>query len=137
MPRVLIVDDSRMQSKIYETYLSKSFQCDVAPDGIDAVMMYRNSIFDSDHYLIVIMDISMPIMNGAEAINKIRKIESLNTQLPTSYIIISTSMTDHELKSEVNLDIDMADKILRKPVTKEQLLETIHEAIKSKAGKRS
>ena len=135
MVRILIADDSRMQSKTYEMYLHKNFRCDVAPDGIDAVMMYKQSISEPEHYLFVIMDIAMPIMNGAEAITKIRKIHSLNSQIPVPYIIVSTAMTDHELKSEVNLDVGMVDIILRKPVTKETLVGTIHEAIQAKVGK--
>ena len=136
IPEILIVDDSRMQSKIYETYLQNTFECDLAPDGIDAVMMYKNANKEPHPYIIIIMDIGMPIMNGAEAIDKIRKVDGLNDYLPTSYIIVSTAMADYELKTEVNLDLEMVDKVIRKPVTKEVLIETIKEAIAAKVGKR-
>ena len=134
MIRILIVDDSRMQSKIYETYLRDRFHCDVAPDGIDAVMMFKNAMQEKNYYLFAIMDIGMQVMSGTEAIEKFRKLEKIHPEAPKSYIIVATSMTDHELANEPNLNNDSVDIILRKPVTREQILETIQNAIRSRAG---
>ncbi len=134
MIRILIVDDSRMQSKIYEGYLRDRFQCEVAPDGIDAVMLFKTAMQEKNYFLFCIMDMSMQVMNGAEAVEKIRKLEGLNPDAPKSYIILATSMTDHEMADETALNSDLVDIVLRKPITRDQLLDTIQNAIRERAG---
>ncbi len=66
---ILIAEDNESNYKLFETVLKKDYQLIHAWDGEEAVRLFRKH---NPH--LVLMDISMPKMNGYEATQKIREI---------------------------------------------------------------
>jgi two-component system cell cycle response regulator DivK len=70
--RILIVDDNARVRHLVSTYLESRLEfvlCDEAGDGIEAIERARQSAPD-----VVVMDVSMPRMNGLEASSVLRRI---------------------------------------------------------------
>lgn len=83
---VLIVDDSVTVRSAIRTFLEVTMQmkvCGEAADGLEAIQMA------SEHKpTLILMDLSMPSMNGVEAASVIKK------QAPESRIVVFTLYTD-------------------------------------------
>lgn len=84
---VLIVDDlSFMRSVIGDMLQSAGFTvCGEAVDGLDAVNKYKSLKPD-----MVVLDITMPVMDGLQALEEIKKLD------PQSKIVMCSSMSDQE-----------------------------------------
>ena len=81
-PRVLLVDDNRINLKLLQTFLTKQrkyTRIDLAEDGQQAVDVFELNSGLGDGYEIIFMDISMPVMNGFEATRAIREYEEQNS----------------------------------------------------------
>jgi DNA-binding NarL/FixJ family response regulator len=83
---VLIVDDSVTVRSAIRTFLEVTMQmkvCGEAADGVEAIQM-------ASHHrpTLILMDLSMPSMNGVEAASVIKK------QVPESRIVVFTLYTD-------------------------------------------
>src|SRR6185437_5389313 len=73
IPRVLLVDDIPVNQKLLVMQLrSLGVQIDQATNGMEAVMLCRKQ-----QYSLVFMDCDMPILNGFEATEQIRKNEKV------------------------------------------------------------
>ncbi|KAH8819213.1 histidine kinase-group I protein [Xylogone sp. PMI_703] len=77
-PKLLIVDDNKINLTLLRTYLRKREYelIDEADNGFDAVKKVRDRIEkDEQNYDIIFMDISMPILDGFGATRQIRTLE--------------------------------------------------------------
>lgn len=115
--RVLIAEDNKTNQLITSRYL-KHFGCqfELANNGLEAVEKVIMTDFD-----IVLMDISMPELNGYEATAKIRKIE--NEKKSTLPIIAFTAYASKEDQEKIS-EADM-DGFIPKPFSREQLAKVI------------
>ncbi|KAI9838064.1 MAG: hypothetical protein M1819_006219 [Sarea resinae] len=73
-PRILLVDDNKINLRLLETFMKKrKYEAvDKAEDGQCAVEAVRRN---SEGYDVIFMDISMPVLNGFEATRQIRQME--------------------------------------------------------------
>ena len=68
MPRVLLVEDNEMNRDMLSRRLrKKGFEVDMALDGAEGVKMARQGAYD-----IVLMDMSLPVIDGWEATRQLR-----------------------------------------------------------------
>ena len=75
---LLLVDDNPINIKLLSAVVKKlKHTFEMAANGLEAVKLYEASLEpDGKRFDTVFMDISMPVMDGFEAIREIRKLES-------------------------------------------------------------
>ncbi|VEP14228.1 putative Histidine kinase [Hyella patelloides LEGE 07179] len=113
--RILIVDDNLDNCKLLNDLLSKvGFVVQEAHNGKEAVAMFTDWIPD-----LILMDIYMPIMDGYQAIAKIKNQDKSNK---TKIIAITASMIESE-KAQI-LAVGCVD-VISKPFDSEKLLMAI------------
>jgi Amt family ammonium transporter len=115
---VLIVDDNEVNRRLCKYILSKAnYHFDEVDNGLKAVQAY-----DDNYYDIVLMDIEMPVMNGIEAMQKLRSQEkSANVHI----IALTASAMKGDKEKCINAG---ANHYLTKPIRKGQLLECLNKA---------
>ncbi|RJR46448.1 MAG: response regulator [Desulfobacteraceae bacterium] len=116
--KILLFEDARENQIVIKSYLkSTPFQIEVAENGKVGIEKFIAGRFD-----LVLMDMRMPIMDGYQATEEIRKWERLNGR-PGVPII---ALTADALKEDRDRCISLGcSGYLSKPVRKEQLLNTI------------
>jgi CheY-like chemotaxis protein len=125
--RVLAVDDHPVNRMVLQTILELvAAEVTLAEDGAQAVAAFRADDFD-----IVLMDLSMPVMDGVAATAAIRAYEQ-DERRPRTPLLVVTANPLPELIQEAM--IAGADHHLAKPVTPESLLQGI-EAAKAAAAR--
>ena len=117
---VLVVDDDEYNRLILRRYLpTPPFTVDTAMNGRAALDAATRQWPD-----IVLIDMEMPLMNGAEAVARLREREQAEG-LPRP-VILMLSSNDDEGSVRRGLDAG-SDRYLTKPVTREALLATLRE----------
>jgi DNA-binding response OmpR family regulator len=86
MTKILLVEDDKNQRKLYEQELAdEGYQVKVAPGGREAL-----AEIEEDRPDLVIMDISMPGMDGIEALGKILGVDN------TIPVILNTAYANYK-----------------------------------------
>ncbi len=118
--RILIVDDSACNRNLLAHNLSKStdFRLLFAQNGQEAVQTFQRY-----QVSLVLMDMEMPVMNGYDATQAIRELDS-GQHVP---IVALTGHEGEEAKQKC-LDAGCSD-YLCKPIKKAALLEAVHSFI--------
>jgi two-component system, chemotaxis family, chemotaxis protein CheY len=94
--RILIVEDEFTSRKLLTSLLSDYGQCDTAADGVECVQSFRTALDEGRPYDLVCLDIMMPNMNGHQALNEMRKLESERGIKPSAEakVIMVTALND-------------------------------------------
>ncbi len=118
MYKILVVDDAAFMRLMLKTILSKNGYEIVgeAENGQDAVDKYKALSPD-----LVTMDITMPIMEGVEAVRQIKLID------PDAKIIMCSAMGQQSMVVQ-SLQAGARDFIV-KPFQEERVLESIRKTI--------
>lgn len=115
----LLVDDEPSVRHVTEKMLRKlGLEVITAKDGREAVDLYRRHWTDID---IVLLDLTMPHMNGEETFRELRRIN------PDVRAILASGYSEHELASRV--DVESLLGCLHKPYTTSKLLNLLSEAL--------
>ncbi|KAJ5689061.1 hypothetical protein N7462_003453 [Penicillium macrosclerotiorum] len=115
---ILLVEDNNVNLKIIEACVKNtSFTYRTASNGLEAVELFKNERFDA-----VVMDISMPVMDGLSATREIRHHEKTNNLHRTSIIILTAALSA-DVQREANRS--GVDKFLTKPTPLKQLREIL------------
>ncbi len=123
--RILLAEDNELNQEIAVAILEDAgFSIDVADNGQIAVDMLKNS--DPGHYLLVLMDVQMPVMNGYEATKLIRSME--DQKLAGIPILAMTANAFEEDKQEA-AKCGMNGHIA-KPINIKHLLNTLEQVLK-------
>ena len=118
MPKVLIVDDSLfMRNHLARLLGEHGYETVLAENGREAVKMYRSVRPD-----VVLMDITMPQMNGMDALAEIR-------QLDLRARVVMLTALDQQLVAARAVHMGAKD-FLVKPVTSARLLLAVQKALK-------
>jgi CheY-like chemotaxis protein len=110
---VLIAEDTLVGQTLLTRFLEKlGFQAEIVSNGVDAIEAYKKR-----RYAAVLMDVSLPIMDGLEAAKHIRHYEqTFGRQTPIIAVTAHTQPSDGERCLAVGMD-----EYLPKPVTLEAL----------------
>ena len=118
--QVLVAEDNMVNRMVIERML-EPYECAVtfAENGEQAVKAYRHNALDPyKAFDIILMDISMPIMNGETATKEIRKFEHEQNQPRTPII----ALTAHVMQGDKERFIKAGmDDYLSKPITQSKV----------------
>lgn len=118
--KILLVEDNMLNQKFAKVTLTQQGHfLDIAENGKVAIEKFK-----ADTYDLILMDIQMPIMNGIEAAEEIRRIEKEQNLEPIKIIAITAFALDN--KREECLSAGM-DNFLAKPFKPKQLIQMIDE----------
>ncbi len=127
--RVLLAEDNAVNRKVMLHLLERrGFEVSIAEDGRAAVDAYQSGRFD-----LVLMDVSMPHLDGIQATRLIRALESKTERIPI------IALTAHAMPEDVRRCLESGmDAYLPKPVNNKRLFETISAVLeRSPRGDRS
>ena len=114
--RILIADDEPHIRRILQTVLeSAGFEVDLRQDGTDALAAVQGG----EHYDLILLDIMMPVMDGYEAMQRIRR-QKKHVDLPIIALTANALPGDRERCLDAGMD-----DYLSKPVNRKQLQSTL------------
>ncbi|AYG95444.1 response regulator [Brevundimonas naejangsanensis] len=114
--RILAVEDNPANQMVVRCLLEPlGFEIVTADDGLEGVRRFQEERFD-----MVLMDMQMPVMDGLEAMRRIRAEEARRGAPRTPIVMLTANTTEvHHLKAAQA----GADHLVAKPVTLELLLQ--------------
>jgi CheY-like chemotaxis protein len=120
--RVLLAEDNRMNQEIAATIMEEEgLIVDIVENGQEACDKVKNSV--PGYYDLVLMDIQMPVMDGYQAAQEIRKLE--NRQLANIPIV---AMTANAFESDRQLALESGmNGHLPKPISIKELFKIIQQ----------
>jgi PAS domain S-box-containing protein len=115
---ILVVEDNPDNQKLARTILeSAGYTVDIAENGEIAVQRTRDYLYD-----LILMDVQMPLMDGLEATEAIRRMERQQGMGRVPII----ALTAHAIEGYRDRCIECGmDDYLSKPIKREWLLETV------------
>lgn len=114
--KILIVEDNPVNRLLAVKILGQvGFTADVAVDGLEAVEFVKKSPYD-----LIFMDLQMPVMDGYEAMRKIRSNGSIDQP---RIIVISANVQPQDVSNSYNAG---ADGFLPKPIDRKALVDIIN-----------
>lgn len=119
--RILVAEDNPVNRKLLARMLDRiGYSAHLAVDGQEAVMQNRQSVFD-----VILMDVSMPILNGLDATRAIREEEARLGRAPTRIIALTAGISEEERKACAEAGMD---DFLGKPFTFDSLRAMLEKA---------
>jgi CheY-like chemotaxis protein len=114
--RFLLVEDNAINMRILQTYMKKlGVEYDSASDGLRALECYKAQ---EGCYKCILMDISMPVMDGFEATRQIRGFEKASN-LPRRHIVAISGLASQDAQEDAFAN--GLDLFLSKPVQLKEL----------------
>lgn len=119
--RILLAEDNSM-NQFYAKQLLNSWQIEVelAGNGLEVVEMSRKKMYD-----LILMDLQMPLMDGYQALEKIKKTDNLNAHTP---VVCVSADVFPETRAKA-LASGMND-FLTKPLDEDSLFRLISKYVK-------
>ena len=115
--RILVVEDSLPNQLVITTMLERAgYQVDIANNGAEAVKQV-----ECERYALVLMDLSMPVMDGAQACRIIRSKSPNFKHLPIWAMTANVTKDDMQHCFAAGMN-----EFVEKPINREQLLLKIY-----------
>lgn len=115
--KIMICEDNEVNQIVFTQILqSEGFEFEIAANGADGVDLYKEIKPD-----LILMDVSMPKMNGLEATDIIRGLEADGKRTPI------IGVTAHAIKGDMEKCLEAGmDDYLSKPVSPDALINKIY-----------
>ncbi|HZX21678.1 MAG TPA: PAS domain S-box protein [Clostridia bacterium] len=116
--KILLAEDDKVNQTVLTRMLKeKGHSVDIANNGVEAISMYKRKRYD-----VILMDIQLPVMDGIEATNQIRTIEteSMGNRIPIIALTAFALRGDREKFLSNGID-----EYISKPVQMEELFHVI------------
>lgn len=115
--RILLAEDNLVNAMVAGGRLEMwGCTCVVAENGVEAVNAFRSDVFD-----LVLMDVSMPVMDGMEATRRLREIEE-----ETGRHVPVIAMTAHAMQGDREMCLAAGmDDYVSKPISFDDLLTKV------------
>lgn len=116
--RILVVDDEPAARTLAERVFSEAgFEVVTAPSGFDCLKEFRNR---PRYFDLVLLDLSMPFMDGAETFRRIRAMN------PAVVVLLSTGFLGQEQSRVERMLANGLAGIIRKPHRPDELLAQVN-----------
>ncbi len=120
--RILLVDDEPQLLDIGKKMLaSHNYRVDTASQGREGLAMYAKGLQEGDPYLLVILDMAMPVMDGSQFLSRILEID------PKAKVLVSTGAA--LTRENLGMELQRSVGVLEKPFELELLLKTVRDAL--------
>ncbi|KAL5375022.1 hypothetical protein DPSP01_011512 [Paraphaeosphaeria sporulosa] len=128
-PHVLVVDDNVINRRLLVTFLKKQkYSYSEAENGLTALQMYQNP---NTRYDFILMDMSMPVMDGMTATRAIRQYEQAYN-VSRCCVVALTGLASNSARLEAwNAGID---QYMTKPVNFKKLAEILNQETTRRAS---
>ena len=123
--KILIVDDEKISRKILANKLKSVGDCIVVDSSKKALELFDKGLEEKKPFDLISLDISMPIMDGRQLLETIRKKEKklkLDKKDRVKIIMVTARMNMSTIKECIKLG---CNGYLSKPVSKYQLLDNL------------
>ncbi len=120
--KILLAEDDFASRKFMSKLLGAYGECDVTVNGLEAVDAYLMSIEDEDeeNYELIVLDVMMPMLDGYQVLDTIRKIEKdKNVPVEERAKVIMTTALNEEINVKKAMEIG-CDAYVGKPVNVEK-----------------
>jgi len=120
--KVLVAEDNQTNQMVLQALLS-SFEIELVftQNGQEAVEAWRVARYD-----VILMDMQMPVMDGASAIRAIRAQEIRENRTRTPIVALTANALQHQINAQIEAG---ADAHAPKPIHLPSLLDAIESAI--------
>lgn len=120
MTKIAIIEDDPVINQMYRMkFEADGFDVEIASDGQSGFELVRE--FKPD---VVLLDVQMPRMNGAEALTEIRK-NSWGKDIP---VLILTNLGKEEAPKELT-KLNVASYIVKAELTPKQVVERVKQVL--------
>ena len=120
MTKIAIIEDDPVISQMYRMkFESEGFDVKLATNGENGIALVKD--FSPD---IILLDIQMPVMNGAEALKKIRKLDNAQ-ETP---VIILTNLGEEEAPKDL-ASLNISSYIVKANLTPSQVVKKVKEVL--------
>jgi two-component system, chemotaxis family, chemotaxis protein CheY len=94
--KILIVDDDSVSRMFLERIMNDFGECVAVGSGAEAIAAFKNAWDQWSPFTLIMLDVSMPVMDGTEILFVIRQIEIAKNVPPDNRvkIIMATSRSD-------------------------------------------
>jgi len=126
--RCLIVEDENFGREMIKHLLAEySDDVDTATNGAEAVQMFTQALNEGRPYRLICLDIVMPVMDGQEALKRMRQFEK-ESGIPDSQaaVIIMTTALDSLQEIKEAIWQGECNDYLVKPIEPANLLNLMH-----------
>lgn len=121
MKKILIVDDEpNIVMSLEYAFKKNNFEVFIARDGQEALDILKNQFPD-----IIILDIMMPLVDGFETLEQIKKNEKL---LHCKVVFLSAKNKESDIEKGMGLG---ADAYLTKPFSIKKIIEQINKLLEN------
>ncbi len=124
----LVVDDELVSRSKLHKIMETFGHCDAVDNGDEAVLAVVRALNCDQPYDLILMDIMMPVMDGHEALRRIRQVEKERGIAPgnEARVLVISSLEDQKNVCQAFFR-GLASGYLTKPVNKDSLRKAIQE----------
>lgn len=123
--RILIAEDDPASAKYMQGLLSRIGECTVTADGQQALEAFAAALDADRPFDLACLDIMMPRMDGHEALERLRALESERGIKPAREVKVIMTTALGDVRSVMGAYKQGATAYVTKPIDPQKLLETI------------
>jgi two-component system chemotaxis response regulator CheY len=121
--KVLVVDDSPIERMFMSVFLEEIAEVDFASNGAEAIAFVQRTIDSNMPYDLICLDNIMPVMDGLQALNSIRALESGNGMRRSKVFMITSSSSPDDMVEAITGG--ECDDYLVKPIVADTLCKLL------------
>ncbi len=123
--KTLIVEDDFTCRKIMQRFLAPYGECDIAVDGKEAIVAFKESLENKTPYDLICLDIMMTELDGHGVLKEVRELERKAgiTEAKSVKVIMTTALSDS--KNYINAYQEKCEGYLVKPIERLKLHELL------------